>query len=96
MINDRILVPARAVFEALGASVNWNEITHTVTAVYDNDIISLKIDSDQMTVNNQIKTLDVPAMVINDRTLVPARAVSEAFGCSVKWDEVYSTVIIER
>ncbi len=95
MIDDRVLVPARAVFEALGASVNWDESAQTVTAVKGGNTVSLVIDSDRMYVNGQIKTLDVPAMVINDRTLVPARAVSEAFGCSVKWDEVYSTVIVE-
>lgn len=95
MIDDRVLVPARAVFEALGASVNWDESAQTVTAVKGGNTVSLVIDSDRMYVNGQVKTLDVPAMVINDRTLVPARAVSEAFGCSVKWDEVYSTVIVE-
>ena len=95
MIDNRVLVPARAVFEALGASVNWDESAQTVTAVKGGNTVSLVIDSDRMYVNGQVKTLDVPAMVINDRTLVPARAVSEAFGCSVKWDEVYSTVIVE-
>ena len=44
--------------------------------------------------NGEKITLDVPPQVVNDRTLVPARAVAESFGADVKWDGSTRTVII--
>ena len=48
-----------------------------------------------MTKNGEIIELDVPAQIINDRTLVPVRAVSESFNCKVGWDEATQTVAID-
>ena len=47
-----------------------------------------------MYVGNDVKILDVPAMLVGERTFVPGRAVSEAFGCSVDWNGETQTVII--
>lgn len=93
--NGRTLVPLRAIFEALGASVEWDAMTQTVKSVKDNTQISLQIGSSSMYVNGTAKTLDVPAKIINSRTLVPVRAVSEAYGASVEWDQYSQTVIIK-
>ncbi len=90
----RTLVPLRAIFEALGASVQWDGATQTVTAVKGDTTVSLQIGSTSMYVNGVVKTLDVPAKLINSRTLVPVRAISEAFGCAVGWDGNTQTVII--
>ena len=92
--NGRTLVPLRAIFEALGANVNWDGTTQTVTASKGGTNISLQIGSNQLYVNGSAKTLDVPAKLINSRTLVPVRAISEAFGCKVDWDGNSQTVII--
>lgn len=94
--NGRTLVPLRAIFEALGATVEWNNNTQTVTATKGGTKISLQIGSTQMYVNGTVKTLDVPAKLINSRTLVPVRAVSEAFGCKVDWDQNTYTVLITK
>ena len=60
-----------------------------------NDItITLTIDSDKLYRNDEVITLDVPAQKINDRTLVPVRAISESFGCQVDWDEEAQLVTI--
>jgi len=93
--NGRTLVPLRAIFEALGAQVSWNGETRTVTSVKGNTVIELTIDSNEMKVNNTLKTIDVPAQIINSRTIVPVRAISEAFGCTVNRDENSKTVLIE-
>ncbi len=85
--KNRTLVPLRAIFEALGATVNWNNETKTVTSQKGDSQISLQINSDKMTVNGAEKTLDAPAVLYNDTTLVPARAVAEAFGYTVDWNE---------
>lgn len=92
--DDRTLVPLRAIFEALGASVEWDDVTQTVTSVRNDTEISLTINSAQLYVNGTAKELDVPARLINDRTMVPARAVAESFNCSVNWDDNEQTVII--
>ncbi len=94
--NGRTLVPLRAIFETMGATVDWNNDTRTVTAARGDVTISLAIGSDQLYVNGEAKTLDVPAEIINGSTMVPARAVAEAFGCEVNWNNDARRVYIEE
>lgn len=94
--HDRTLVPVRAIFEALNADVFWDDAEKTVTAKKDGLEVVLRIDSNEMKVGNEVKIIDVPAMIENSRTFVPARAVSEAFGCDVKWDDSTRTVKITQ
>ena len=93
-INGRVLVPVRAIFEAMGAKVDWNESKNEVVATKDNVTIRLYKDNTTMYRNNNAITLDVPAKDINDRILVPVRAISEAFGCKVDWNDANSQVVI--
>ena len=94
IINDRTLVPLRSIFEALGASVSWDGENKIVTAVKGDIIITIQIGNKTMNVNSRQKELDVPAQIIDNRTLVPARAISEALGCKVDWDSGSKTVYI--
>jgi hypothetical protein len=94
IIDGRTLVPLRVIFEALGAEVDWNSQTQTVTAVNDDTEISMTIGNDVFYINSEAHTLDVAPQIIDDRTLVPARAVAEGFGAEVDWDEQSQTVII--
>lgn len=90
--NDRTLVPLRAIFEAMGAVVDWNQANQTVTALKGDTMVVLTIGSTQPTVNGQIWPLDVPAKIVQDRTLAPLRFVGEAFGGTVEWDSTTKTV----
>ena len=92
--NNRTLVPLRAIFEAMGADVYWNDSTQTVTATRGDITISLQIDNNVMIKNNQSIPLDVPPKLVNNRTLVPVRAVAESFDATVKWEDKTQTVII--
>ena len=92
--NDRTLVPLRAIFEALGAEVGWDDATQTVTATKGDITISLQIGSTDLFVNGEVKVIDVPAKLLNSRTLAPVRAISEAFGCTVDWEDATQTVTI--
>ena len=92
--NDRTLVPLRAIFEALGAEVTWDGDTQTVTAKKGGTTIKLTIGEYEFYKNGSAIPLDVPGMILNDRTLVPVRAVSEAFNCTVDWDGDTRTVYI--
>lgn len=91
--NGRILAPLRAIFEALGADVQWDGSTQTVMATKDSTEIQLIIGG-QAYKNDQQVDLDVPAKIINDRIMVPLRFVSDSFGCQVSWDEATKTVTI--
>ncbi len=95
IVEGRTLVPLRSVFEALGAFVNWNNEEREVVSQRGDVNISLKVDSTQLVVNGQVKTLDVPACILNNRTMVPVRAVAEAFGCTVEWENDTKTVVIK-
>lgn len=93
--DGRTLVPVRAIFEALGATVTWDDATKTVTAKKGDVTVNLKIGSTQLFKNGAVAAaLDVPAQIINERTLVPARAVSEAFGANVGWVDATKSVVI--
>jgi competence protein ComEC len=89
--NGRTLVPVRKIFESLGAKVTW---TGHVIAEKDNTKIDITIGSTTAIVNGNKITLDVPAKIINDRTLVPLRFVSESLGTVVNWDNATYTVSI--
>ena len=84
--NGRTLVPLRAIFEKLGAEVDWNGDTQTVTATKGDTSVSLTINNTTAAKNGEAVTLDVPAKIIGGRTLVPVRFVSDCFGVDVKWD----------
>ena len=95
LINDRTMVPLRAIFEELGAEVDWDDETQTVIAMKDDVTVLATIGSTKMYIDNKEKTMDVAPMLIGGRTLVPVRFVAEAFGCDVDWEEEENTVIIE-
>lgn len=92
--NDRTLVPVRKIFEELGADVQWNEQNAVVTATRDNTQIRLQINSNWMLQDGELVYLDAAPKIVNDRTLVPLRAISESFGAQVEWDAGSRTVFI--
>lgn len=94
IINGRTLVPLRGVLEAMGVTVGWIDETQTATAEKDGIKITLTIDDPTLYKNGEAIVLDVPAQLINSRTMVPARAVSESFGARVGWFEAKSQVVI--
>lgn len=96
VIQDRTLVPARGVFEAMGMQVSWAEETQTVTVSDAAYTVVLQIGSPKMLVNGEEKIIDVPADTINGRTMIPVRAISEAVGCTVEWIEAENLVRIQK
>lgn len=92
--NGRTLVPLRGIFEPMGATVDWEDSTQTVTAVKGDITIKLTIGDNKIYKNGEAITLDVPAQLIGSRTMVPARAVSEAFDARVGWIEEDCAVTI--
>ena len=100
IIDDRTMVPMRKIFEELGAEVEWYEAEQGIVAIKDSIIIIMKIDPPMMQVANvetneqkQIE-LDVPPQIVDSRTLVPVRAISESLGVSVDWVAETQTVVL--
>ncbi|WP_235832661.1 stalk domain-containing protein [Acetivibrio mesophilus] len=94
--DGRTLVPLRAIFEAMEATVEWDDKTKTVTAKKGDTTVVMVIGNKTMTKNGEKIVLDVPPQIVNGRTLVPARAVAESFGAKVDWDGNTRTVIITQ
>lgn len=92
--EGRTLVPLRAIFEALEADVNWNPEDKSISATKGNLSLWLKIGNTQAQKNGQPVRLDVPARIVNGRTLVPLRFVGESLGATVNWDNVKRVVEI--
>lgn len=95
IVDSRTLVPMRAIFEALGCEVKWDADSKTVHAQKDLQYLSLAIGEDTLYTSKDTITLDVPAQIINGRTMVPLRAVSEALQATVSWDAATETVTIQ-
>lgn len=96
LINGRTLVPMRAIFEALGAEVNWNSDKRTAEGIKEDKKVAITIEDNALYVNGVAKELDVPAQLINGKTMVPVRAISEAFDCNVQWNGAKKYVIIRQ
>lgn len=94
IINDRTMVPMRKIFEHLGAEVYWYEESRTIDAFAEDLSLTIKVDDHRMYINERFETLDVAPMIIDGRTLVPLRAVAEAFSAKVDYDGVTRTVSI--
>ncbi|MFA6669489.1 MAG: N-acetylmuramoyl-L-alanine amidase family protein [Bacillota bacterium] len=94
IINDRTLVPIRIITESTGASVDWDGQNYEVTINTGDKKVKLKIDSSEMDINGNKAALEVPAKLINDRTMVPVRAVTEVVGLDVGWDNSTYTVLL--
>ncbi len=96
ILESRTLVPARAVFEAMGASVAWNADAKEVYIVKESDLITIQINNSLGTKNGEGFVMDVAPKIVNDNTMIPVRAVSEALDCEVGWDANTRTVTIKE
>ena len=92
--NDCTMVPMRSIFEALNADVGWDGDTRTAYAKRDGIECSFKIDENILYKDGKPIELITPAIVENNRTFVPVRAIAEAFGENVEWDSETGLVTI--
>lgn len=92
--EGRVLVPLRALFEAVGATVQWDAATRTVRAARGGRTVSLQMESKYAYVGMSPALLDVPARVVDGRTFVPLRFAGEALGMRVSWDAASRTVLL--
>lgn len=94
IVNNSVYVPLRAVFEALGATIEWNSQERKVTGVYRDSSFILLLDSNRMIVDGHETILEPGVILERQRTLIPLRAAGKALGSRVYWDQVGKTVRI--
>jgi len=94
--TGRAMVPLRFVSEQLGAKVDWLKETRQVRITYNETTILLTIGSNVVIVNGQPVEIDSPAEIVNGRTYVPLRFVSEALGATAAWDETTGKITISK
>lgn len=91
----KTLIPVRAITNALGAQIQLDRETNTVTITKDDITIVLTMGSTVATVNGKEVQLGAPADVINNRTFVPIRFIAETLKQKVDWDQDTGSVIID-
>lgn len=93
--NGRVLVPFRAVFEKMGANVKWFDDIKLCEATYASATVGIEIGSNTVIVGEGATVeSDVPAEIINGRTMVPLRVLSESIGAEVSWDNDSKTATV--
>jgi hypothetical protein len=93
--NATVLVPVRFVMESLGANVQWHPKTRTVTARRGKYDLALRIGQQYNRANGKQVYVYTPPRIVNGRTLVPLRFVTEALGGTVNWDARTETIAIQ-
>ncbi len=86
IMEGRTTVPARDVFESLGANMEWDAENRKAIGILDDKEVEMPLDSKEVLVNEETEVLDVPAQTIESRTYIPLRFAGEAFGGDVEWD----------
>ena len=92
--RDRTLVPIRFVSEAMGAEVDWDNNTRTVTIHKEKDTIKYTIGNAKAFINDEMVVFDTYGIVKEERTFVPLRYISELLYCDVDWDKAERCVKI--
>ncbi|MCC8015793.1 MAG: copper amine oxidase N-terminal domain-containing protein [Eubacterium sp.] len=98
IVDNRTMVPVRVITESIGCQVDWNEAAKTVTFTQNGVVAAMVVGetSASITEGNAVREVEIesPAIIINSRTMVPVRFISELFGCEVDWNEKTKTVSI--
>ena len=92
--SDRTLIPLRGLFEKMGAMVEWNNNDQTVTVTKNDTTLSFQINHYDARINDDVKYMDVPARLIDNRTMIPLRFLSEELKYEVNWDVTTGIITI--
>jgi len=86
LYKDRTMLPIRVVMEEMGGKVSWDEANQKVTIEVQGRTVELWVGMRTFFINGWEFILDAEPIVVNDRTVLPLRAVLEKLGCTVSWD----------
>lgn len=95
IVNERTLLPLRSVAEEFGAEVIWRgNAAGEISVKYKNTEITMWLDTNVISVNGEIKNIDTPPIIINDRAHLPIRYIADELGWAVEWDGTTGTVTL--
>jgi len=94
--DGRTMLPVRAIAEALGATVQWDEATQTATLTLGAKTVKVTIGQNSILVDGKPVPMDTAAAVKDGRTLLPVRSVGEALGAKIGWDDQTKTVSLNK
>ena len=94
IIEERTMLPMRLIAQALGCEVTWNEPAQQVYVINDDYTLVFAIGGNVGYQNGIPFTMDVPALIVNDRTMLPVRSLATALNLDIKWDHASRTVSI--
>jgi hypothetical protein len=94
VINGTTMVPIRAIIEAMGGTVQWDNTTRKITVKLNSNTIQLWLNSKIITVNNKNKIIAVPPQLIKGRTMVPLKVIVENLGLKLQWNALTKTITI--
>lgn len=95
VVNGRTLVPIRSIIEAMGGTVGWDGTDRRVDITLKDKVIKMWINKLDAQVGADTKTMDVPPVVMKERTMIPLRFVTENLGAQVTWNKVSQEITIK-
>lgn len=87
ILNGYTLVPAREVFEGVGADVEWKKELEQVYIKYNDNLVVIPIDSSKAYLNGKSTSMQTKAKIINNKTMIPLRFVTTALGFNIEWNK---------
>lgn len=95
IVEGRTLVPIKAIIDAVGGTLSWDEAEKRVTISYKDKTVELWIGSNITRVNGTDGTTDVAPQIMNDRTMLPIGFISQNLGLSITWQADANQVVIK-
>jgi hypothetical protein len=92
IVENRTMMPLRACLDVIGCDVDWDQRAQTVITRKGNVSVNIPIGKKEIIVNGTTVSTDAEAIVLSGRTYLPLRAVMEAYGYTVSWDNASGTV----
>ncbi|MFB5759889.1 copper amine oxidase N-terminal domain-containing protein [Paenibacillus medicaginis] len=97
--NSRTFLPVRYVADALGVGpkdILFDKATSTVTLIKGDRVAQIKLNTNKLTINGTVITMDVKAVTKNNRTMLPMTFVAQALGATVSYDATAKTVTVSQ
>jgi hypothetical protein len=94
LLNNRTLVPIRAIVETIDGSVDWDETEQKITLAANGRRVEMWLERNDILADGESYSIDVAPTIVNDRTMLPIRFVAENLGCQIEWIGSTQEVII--
>ena len=96
IVNGRVLVPMKKIFESFGLTVTWDNELRTARGTNQSTDITFAIGSDKAIINGLTYPLDVPAQIIGGSTMVPLKFLSQNMNYNVIWNGDSQLILISK